>query len=272
MRRQSILEPQKYDSYLRIGEVAKLVGVSASVIRSWENVGLTRPRRTASKYRLYTQEDVRVLKRAKFMRKVRGLNASAIRQLLKSTGVVRHSPNGAARVIGVRLRQLRLQRGLTLSTVAKAIGVTATFLSALERTHTSAPVGSLRKLTEYYGSSILDFFDPSEPNTPLVRPDKRKVLEAGPGVRMELLAWGNTVMEPHLFRITAKTTSGESYKHEGEEFLFVLRGELRMLLDAEEYRLRTGDSFYFDSSTPHRWSNPGRTETWVLWINTPPTF
>jgi mannose-6-phosphate isomerase-like protein (cupin superfamily) len=45
-----------------------------------------------------------------------------------------------------------------------------------------------------------------------------------------------------------------------------------MLLDAEEYRLRTGDSFYFDSSTPHRWSNPGRTETWVLWINTPPTF
>jgi mannose-6-phosphate isomerase-like protein (cupin superfamily) len=89
---------------------------------------------------------------------------------------------------------------------------------------------------------------------------------------MELLAWGNTVMEPHLFRITAKATSGESYKHEGEEFLFVLRGELRMLLDAEEYRLRTGDSFYFDSSTPHRWSNPGRTETWVLWINTPPTF
>jgi hypothetical protein len=34
-----------------------------------------------------------------------------------------------------------------------------------------------------------------------VRPAKRKVLEAGPGVRMELLAWGNKVMEPHLFRV-----------------------------------------------------------------------
>jgi DNA-binding transcriptional MerR regulator/quercetin dioxygenase-like cupin family protein len=265
-------DSQKYDSYLRIGEVSKLVGISASVIRSWETVGLTSPRRTASKYRLYTQEDVRVLKRAKFMRKVHGLNASAIRQLLRSTGVVKHSPDGAARAIGVRLRQLRIHRGLSLTTVAKAINVTPTFLSALERSHTSAPVGTLRKLTEYFESSILEFFDPSEQNTHLVRPDRRKVLEAGTGVRMELLAWGNTVMEPHLFRITPKASSGESYKHEGEEFLFVLRGELRMLLDGEEYRIRTGDSFYFESSTPHRWSNPGRTEAWVLWINTPPTF
>ena len=40
----------------------------------------------------------------------------------------------------------------------------------------------------------------------------------------------------------------------------------------EEYRLKPGDSFYFESATPHRWKNPGRKETWVLWINTPPTF
>ena len=39
-----------------------------------------------------------------------------------------------------------------------------------------------------------------------------------------------------------------------------------------EYRLKPGDSFYFESATPHRWFNPGRTETRVLWVNTPPTF
>ena len=60
------------------------------------------------------------------------------------------------------------------------------------------------------------------------RPGKRKVLEAGPGVRMELLAWGNTVMEPHLFRIAPRAGSGESYTHEGEEFLHVLRGQLHI--------------------------------------------
>ena len=59
-------------------------------------------------------------------------------------------------------------------------------------------------------------------------PAERKVLEAGPGVRMELLAWGNTVMEPHLFRIAPQSGSGESYHHEGEEFLYVLQGELQI--------------------------------------------
>ena len=59
--------------YLKIGDVARLVGVSSSVIRSWESLGLTRPHRSISKYRLYTPEDVKLLKRARFLRKVRGL-------------------------------------------------------------------------------------------------------------------------------------------------------------------------------------------------------
>ena len=67
--------------------------------------------------------------------------------------------------------------------------------------------------------------------------------------------------------------SGESYAHEGEEFLHVLRGEFEIWLGSKEHHvLKTGDSLYFDSSTPHRWRNPGRTETQLLWINTPPTF
>jgi len=136
----------------------------------------------------------------------------------------------------------------------------------------SASVGTLRKLARFYRTNILDFFDPTESNSRLVRPGKRKILEAGPGVRMELLAWGNTVMEPHLFRIAPQAGSGDSYAHEGQEFLFLLRGELTISLSGKEYSLKRGDSFYFESATPHRWNNPGRTETWVLWINTPPTF
>ena len=75
--------------YLKIGEVARRVGVSPSVIRSWESLGLARPRRTESKYRLYSGEDVKLLRRARFLRKVRGLNAAAIVELLRRE---RHSP------------------------------------------------------------------------------------------------------------------------------------------------------------------------------------
>lgn len=259
-------------SYLKIGDVARLVGISASAIRGWESLGLTRPHRSESKYRLYTNEDVRLLKKARYLRKVRGLNAPAIVQMLKREGVIKLPADGAAGSIGPRLRQLRTQRGLGLAEVAAAAGISVGFLSAIERSQMSASVGTLRRLARYYRTNILDFFDPTESNTRLVRPPKRKVLEAGPGVRMELLAWGNMVMEPHLFRIAPAADSGESYAHEGEEFLFVLRGELEIALAGEEYHLKRGDSFYFESATPHHWKNPGRSETCVLWINTPPTF
>jgi DNA-binding transcriptional MerR regulator/mannose-6-phosphate isomerase-like protein (cupin superfamily) len=258
--------------YLKIGDAARLAGVSPSVIRSWESLGLTRPQRSPSQYRLYTAADVKLLKKAKFLRKVRGLNAPAIVQLLRRQGRALPPPSTPAAALGPRLRQLRLHRKLSLAQVASAAGISVGFLSALERSHMSASISTLRKLARFFKTNILDFFDPTESNSRLVSPERRKVLEAGPGVRMELLAWGNTVMEPHLFRIAPRSGSGESYAHEGEEFLFILRGELHLSLNDEEYKLKAGDSFYFESATPHRWNNPGRRETVVLWVNTPPTF
>jgi len=258
--------------YLKIGDVARLVDISPSAIRGWENLGLTSPLRSAGRYRLYTDEDVRLLKKARYLRKVRGMNAPAIVEMLKREGDIEPPASHATNTLGSRLRQLRTKRGLSLARVASAAGISVGFLSALERSHMSASVGTLRRLARYYRTKILDFFDPPKLNSRLVRPSQRKVLEAGPGVRMELLAGGNAVMEPHLFRIKPRAGSGESYAHEGEEFLFVLRGELKIALAGEEYHLKRGDSFYFESSTPHRWKNPGSSETWLLWVNTPPTF
>jgi quercetin dioxygenase-like cupin family protein/DNA-binding XRE family transcriptional regulator len=170
------------------------------------------------------------------------------------------------------LRQLRAKRKLSLAQVAQAVSISVGFLSALERSQMSGSVGTLRKLARFYKTNILDFFDANGASSRQVRPAQRKVLQAGPGVRMELLAWGNTVMEPHLFRVAPEAGSGDSYTHEGEEFLYVLRGELTITLENDEYRLKAGDSFYFESATPHEWKNPGQAETWLLWVNTPPTF
>ncbi|MFZ0807334.1 MAG: cupin domain-containing protein [Candidatus Sulfotelmatobacter sp.] len=266
------MEAASSKSYLKIGDVARKVGVSPSVIRSWESLGLTRPQRTQSKYRLYTAEDVKLLKRARFLRKVRGLNAAAIVQLLKREGKVRPASDGNTAAIGAHLRQLRERRQLSLAEVARAVGISVGFLSALERSHMSGSVGTLRKLARFYKTNILDFFDASGASGRHVRPAERKILAAGEGVRMELLAWGNTVMEPHLFRIAPEAGSGDPYTHEGEEFIYVLRGDLEIAVEGLEYRLKPGDSFYFESATPHRWRNPGRKETLVLWVNTPPTF
>ena len=258
--------------YLKIGDVARLVGISASAIRGWESLGLTRPRRSQGRYRLYTNDDVRLLKKARYLRKVRGLNAAAIVEMLKREGDIKRAHTGPTAGIGPRLRRLRTQRGLNLAEVAAAAGVSVGFLSALERSQMSASVGTLRRLARFYRTNILDFFDPLRRILAWCALRTARCSKPVPGVRMELLAWGNTVMEPHLFRIAPHAGSGEAYTHEGEEFLFVLRGELKIALADGEYHLKRGDSFYFESATPHRWTNPGPGETWLLWVNTPPTF
>jgi transcriptional regulator with XRE-family HTH domain len=258
--------------HLRISEVARRVGISSSALRAWESLGLVSPQRTESRYRLYTEGDVRLLQRAIFLRRARGLNPAAVVHFLKRQGVVR-VPAEAASLPGHRFRRLRTRRGLSLAQVARATGVSVGFLSALERGQMRASVATLRRIARYYGTSILSLFQAAGENPRLVRPTQRKILQTESGVRMELLAWGNTAMEPHLFRIKPGGGSGESYAHEGEEFLHILRGEFEIWLSSKEhYRLKTGDSLYFESSTPHRWKNPGRSETWLLWVNTPPTF
>src|SRR6266576_2830041 len=236
---------------LRISEVARRVGISSSALRAWEALGLVTPQRTQSRYRLYGESDVRLLRRAIFLRRARGLNPPAIVHVLKRQGVVT-SPAESTLVPG---------------------SVFVGFLSALERGQMRSSIATLRRLARFYRTNILSLFETAGDNPRLVRPSERKILETTPDVRMELLAWGNTAMEPHLFRVKPGGGSGESYTHEGEEFLHVLRGEFEIWLDkSEHYQLKRGDSLYFESSTPHRWKNPGRKEAWVLWINTPPTF
>ena len=258
--------------HLRISEVARRVGISSSALRAWESLGLVAPQRTENRYRLYTEGDVRILQRAIFLRRARGLNPAAIVHVLKRQGVV-SVPAEAASLPGRRFRRLRARRGLSLAQVARATGVSVGFLSALERGQMRASVATLRRIARLYRTNILSLFEAAGENPRLVRPEQRKILQTESGVRMELLAWGNTAMEPHLFRIKPGGGSGESYAHEGEEFLHVLRGQFEIWLNSKEhYRLKPGDSLYFESSTPHRWKNPGRSETWLLWINTPPTF
>lgn len=265
-------EKARNQRLLRISEVARRLGISSSALRAWETLGLVTPQRTESRYRLYTESDVRLLQRAIFLRRARGLNPAAIVHVLKKQGVV-VAPADARQSPGQRFRRLRVKRGLSLAQVARATGVSVGFLSALERGQMRSSVATLRRIARFYKTNIMSLFETNGDAPTLVRPSERKILETSPDVRMELLAWGNTAMEPHLFRIKPGGGSGEPYAHEGEEFLHVLRGELEIWLhDQEHYRLKSGDSLYFESSTPHRWKNPGRSEAWILWVNTPPTF
>jgi DNA-binding transcriptional MerR regulator/quercetin dioxygenase-like cupin family protein len=264
--------------YFRIGEAARMLGVSASSLRNWERMGLLNPTRSRSRYRLYSREALRKLRKIQYLRTVKGVNPAGIAAILQNqveAGVQTPAPASGDKRLGIapQLARLRHELGLTLSEVARQSGVSVSFLSSLERGGSSASIATLQKLARLYKTNVLSFFADEESSRRLVRSSDRKVLKPNAGVEMDLLASGNKMMEPHLFRIAPGADSGGSYSHEGEEFIYVLQGKLEVWLDeVERYVLDPGDSLYFESTHAHRWQNLSAKETSILWVNTPATF
>jgi DNA-binding transcriptional MerR regulator/quercetin dioxygenase-like cupin family protein len=267
---------KKQPVYFRIGEVARLLGVSASSLRNWERMGLLAPARSQGRYRLYSRAALSELKRIRYLRTVRRVNPAGIAAMLQPGKADPMGKSGQKRkreTIGQRLVQLRRNLGLTLADVARNSGVSVSFLSSLERGYANASIATLQKLARLYKTNVLSFFADDQESRRLVRTRDRKVLEPNLGVEMELLALGNRIMEPHLFRIAPGAGSGGSYHHDGEEFIHVLQGRLEIWLDeVERYVLEAGDSLYFESTLAHRWRSVSDKETVLLWVNTPASF
>jgi DNA-binding transcriptional MerR regulator/quercetin dioxygenase-like cupin family protein len=254
----------------RIGEAARRLGVSPSVLRLWERQGLVRPARSPAGYRLYSDTDLEVLSRVRRMRSEEGVNAPGIRRIL-GQGAARSAGEDPARAED--LRRLRRAARLSQRRAAQRAGLSAGYLSALERGAAGASVATLQRLTAAYGATLQDLF-PARPGGRLVRPGQRAVLELGAGsVRIEQLAGGGGQLEPHLFVLAPGASSDGTYSHPGEEFIYVLAGRARITLgEDEQYDLATGDALTFTSTLPHAFQNLADTPARLLWINTPPTF
>jgi DNA-binding transcriptional MerR regulator/quercetin dioxygenase-like cupin family protein len=262
--------------YLTVGQTARILGISASTLRLWENVGLISPARSAGKYRLYSSELLEVLKRIKYLRDVKKLSVPGIKQMLgKSLPKVESpEPNGNAdAAIGAKLRQMRQRRELGIVEAANQARISPGFLSAIELAKANPSVATLQRLAATYETTVLEFFDAPRRARRLIRPDERKALTTESGVRMELLSVGTKMLECHLFRVPPKAGSDGSYAHAGEEFIYMLKGELEIWLDEWEcHTLKPGDSFWFESNLGHRWFNPSKVEAVLIWVNTPLTF
>ncbi len=292
-----------------IEEAARRVGASPSALREWERQGLVRPARTAGGARRYLATDVERLQRIRTWRTVDGINAAAIRRLLdRSRGGSEPASGGRHRDMaggdaappeagldpmrtdgtdsdpvdgtrpwsaGSQLRAIRRSKGLTLRSAAASSGLSASFISSLERGVTGASLAALRRLLGAYGQTVGDLLAGDAPESGrLVRPSDRRVLDAGRGIKIEDLFAAPTALESQLFVLAPGASSDGYYRHIGEEFMFVLEGSLGVWLDGprEFYRLEPGDALTFPSTVDHRITALGQVETRVLWINTPPTF
>lgn len=266
----------------KVAEAARLAGVSASTLRLWEAQGLVVPERSVTGHRQYSESDVAQLKRISWFRAERGLNPAAIREALEAeavelddSGTGTSGDAAAPSQVGRKLRSLRHAAGKTLEQVAVDIGIAASVLSTLERTSQGVSVAVLHNLAEYFATTVSTLSGEDEPEVrALVRAGEwRAWPRTTPGVTVQLLAEGRNQMDCHRFVLEPGASSEGAYKHDGEEFVYVLSGHVQFVLDADQFHdLHPGDSLYFESRRHHAWANRHDGETVLLWINTPPTF
>lgn len=177
--------------------------------------------------------------------------------------------------LGERIRQRRKALGLSLRELADRVGLTASFLSQIERDLTSPSLESLRKISDALEVPIFYFLLDSGEKCPVVRRSERAELKLpGSNLTYKLLTPDlNRKLEAFLAeREPGDTKITIPLRQHTEEFLYVLQGQLEIELGDEVYVLGPGDSVSFDGPLLRRLAATGDETLRFISVITPPIF
>jgi transcriptional regulator with XRE-family HTH domain len=179
--------------------------------------------------------------------------------------------------VGQRIRDLRRTRAMSLEAVAARTELSIGFLSQIERGLSSPSLRVLATLADVLGVGIAGLFGAKEndavaPDAIVTRERQRAELNLWrTGISKQLLSPAGSEGRLNLFLVHMEpggSTGDELYTHGGEEAGLVIEGEMKLIVDAESWTLKHGDSFRFASRRPHRFSNPSDdSKAVVLWVN-----
>ncbi len=175
--------------------------------------------------------------------------------------------------VGPRLRAARRERGLTISDVAEQAGLTAGFISQLERDLTSASLSSLYRICAVLGIRVGNLVD-DVPSGQLIRREQQTRRSLAMGNAEHLLL---TSREERRFHVTEShippggSAGDELYTLPADvELVYVLRGSLELRVGDETHLLEEGDTLTYSPRDPHTWRNPSDSdEAVVLWTALP---
>jgi transcriptional regulator with XRE-family HTH domain len=177
--------------------------------------------------------------------------------------------------LGARVRELRKARSWTLEQAARQAGLARSTLSKIENGQMSPTYDALRKLADGLGIPVPQLF------TPPVRAranGRMAVTRAGEGrahptatYEHELLAGALTrkSMLPYRARVRARSLDAFDgwVRHDGEEFLYVLTGVVRLYTEFyEPLDMRRGDSAYYDATMGHNVISLSEEDATILWV------
>ena len=177
--------------------------------------------------------------------------------------------------IGGKLRELRIQRGLTQEELADRCELSKGFISQVENELSSPSIATLTDLLECLGVTLQDFFRDDSKEKVVYSPQDLFVKEDPENGRQ--ITWlvpdaQKNSMEPILLELQPGSVSQTLPPHEGEEFGYVLSGHVVLILGKRILRVKKGGSFCLHPSATHSIENRGTGVARVLWVSTPPSF
>jgi transcriptional regulator with XRE-family HTH domain len=156
------------------------------------------------------------------------------------------------------IRELRKSHRLTLQQVASKASISKSFLSKVERCNVSISIAALSRLANALHVSIGEFFDSAEPESEVVfvpRGEGKAVTHTHSNLpyQYEVLIprRGLRVMQPTIISINGRKTSFELRQHPGEQFIFILEGEMTYVCGSQAFEMHPGDCLYLNAGTPH---------------------
>ncbi|CAB3678142.1 cupin domain-containing protein [Trinickia soli] len=181
----------------------------------------------------------------------------------------------AALVLGSKIRALRKRLQRTLDETATAAGISKPFLSQVERGLATPSITSLAGIARALGVTVQFFVETPTEAKSVRRADELQFFSfadsANLFARLTNVS-GDRQLDAILVRLPAGQPPSEVTTHAGEEFLYVLRGEITLNLEGTTFVLHAGDSAHYESTVPHGWANTANDETVLVWVGTPRLF
>jgi transcriptional regulator with XRE-family HTH domain len=174
--------------------------------------------------------------------------------------------------VGQMIRMLRERRGLSQQTLAKQSSLSRNTLSLLERGLTSPTVSTLKRIAIALNVDINAFFGSYDDKSVIfTKSNHRPNMRLLHGSLADLaVGKHDQLVTPLVLRLKPGARSGSALTHEGQDFIYCLKGEVLYTVNGTAYVLHPGDSLFFDSELPHRFQSTAAEASELLIILSTP--
>lgn len=171
-------------------------------------------------------------------------------------------------MLGERLRELRAARDWTLEELAERSGLSKPFLSRLESGTRQPSIAAVLTLARVFNVPMGSLFEirPEDDGCIIIRRDSSGARKGNGISYTPLSGISKFNVQPMRIVVSPERPGVEKYQHDGEEWIYVLSGNLKLHVGEKQYELEPGDAAHFDSRLPHRLDAGGGKDAEVILV------